>query len=98
MHRTTSRQLNGRGPFAIQNLETTMKLISTRRALGVALLGMAGAVHAQTSSVMVFGLIDANVGRYKGAAAGVTLADASVWRQDASGMSTSFLGFRGIED
>ena len=74
-----------------------MKLGSKTIATSALLLGVATAAHAQ-SSVTIFGLLDANVGRYKGAAAGVTPTDVRLNRQDASGLSTSFLGFRGSED
>ncbi|MDB5872498.1 MAG: porin [Ramlibacter sp.] len=74
-----------------------MKLISKPGALALAILSLAGSAYAQ-SSVTIFGLIDANVGRYKGAASGITPADTTITKQDASGMSTSHFGFRGIED
>jgi len=74
-----------------------MKPSSRVIATSLVLLGLAGAACAQ-GSVTAFGLIDANVGRYKGAAAGVTPSDAALYRQDASGLSTSYIGFRGTED
>ncbi|MBI2771937.1 MAG: porin [Burkholderiales bacterium] len=73
------------------------KLISNGRALALLAIGWAGTAHAQ-STVTMFGLIDANVGRYKGVAAGVTPTDTTITRQDASGLSTSYFGVRGTED
>ncbi|MCJ0764916.1 porin [Variovorax terrae] len=73
------------------------KLISKPNTLALLLLGLASSAHAQ-SSVTLFGLLDANIGRYKGAAAGVTPADTTITRQDASGLSTSYFGVRGTED
>lgn len=74
-----------------------MKTISKPRALALAVLGLAGSACAQ-SNVTLFGLIDANVGSYKGAAIGVTPTDTRITRQDASGLSTSYFGLRGTED
>ena len=74
-----------------------MKLSSRAVGTSFLLLGLAGPACAQ-GSVTMFGLLDANVGRYKGAAAGVTPSDAAIYRQDASGLSTSYFGFRGTED
>ncbi|MES2958281.1 MAG: porin [Pseudomonadota bacterium] len=64
----------------------------------MALLSCAGSVQAQTSSVSLYGFIDAGVGRYKGGATGVTAADTARWQQEAGILSTSFWGLRGTED
>lgn len=74
-----------------------MKTHTITRALALLALGYAAGASAQ-SSVAVFGTIDANVGRYKGAAGGVTVNDKATARQDASGLTTSFFGLRGTED
>ncbi len=73
------------------------KLLSKPRVLTLLMLGLAGSANAQ-SSVTVFGLLDANVGRTKGAPSGVTPTDVATTRQDSSGLSTSMWGMRGIED
>ncbi|MES2184605.1 MAG: porin [Pseudomonadota bacterium] len=74
-----------------------MKSIPRTRLLAAILAGLAGSACAQ-SSVTLFGMLDANVGRFTGAAAGVTPADVPALHQDASGLSTSYWGMRGVED
>ena len=61
------------------------------------LVSLCGASLAQ-SSVTLFGVLDANVGRFKGAPTGVGPSDAALWRQDSGGLTTSFFGLRGSED
>lgn len=57
----------------------------------------AGTAIAQ-SNVTLYGLVDANVGRFKGAATGVNALDKSITKLDSGGMSTSHFGLRGSED
>jgi predicted porin len=63
----------------------------------VVLAGLCGPAAAQ-SSVTLFGVIDANVGRYTGAPTGVNATDKAIKRVESGGMSTSFWGLRGSED
>lgn len=74
-----------------------MPRLPSRTLLLTALLG-AGAVHAQTTSVTLYGLLDATVGSFRGAPAGVNANDVSVKGVIAGGMSTSHFGVRGSED
>ena len=64
-------------------------------ASGLALFG--GAAAAQ-SSVTMYGIIDATVGRFKGSQTGVNALDRSVYHLDGGGMSMSRIGFRGVEN
>lgn len=73
-------------------MKTTINIAMTM--LTLACTASAGAQTAVT----IFGTIDANAGSYKGAATGVTANDKAVWRQEAGGMTTSFVGVRGNED
>jgi predicted porin len=73
------------------------KLLSKPQALALLVLSIAGSANAQ-SSVSIFGVLDANVGRMKGAPTGVTPTDVSTTRQDSSGLTTSMWGLRGTED
>ncbi|MES2183208.1 MAG: porin [Pseudomonadota bacterium] len=79
-----------------------MKVSPIPFAVALAVLSCAGGAHAQSgasgTSVTMFGVLDAGVGRYKGAATGVTSADVPTWRQDAGNLTTSFWGLRGTED
>jgi len=72
------------------------------RHLGAALLS-AAAIAAQAQPALgpglqLYGLVDAAVGRFAGAAAGVNAQDRAVTRLDGGGMSTSHWGLRGLED
>jgi predicted porin len=58
--------------------------------VALAALAVVGAASAQ-SSVTLFGVVDANVGSYRN-------GDASTTRMNTSGLSSSRLGFRGVED
>jgi predicted porin len=62
------------------------------------LLSLGSPWAAAQTSVTLYGVIDVNVGRYKGAAAGVNQQSSATWRSDAGGMSTSHIGIRGSED
>lgn len=58
--------------------------------VALAVLAAAGAASAQ-SSVTLFGVLDVNVGSYRN-------GDASVTKMNTSGLASSRLGFRGVED
>lgn len=64
----------------------------------VALLSLGSGWAGAQSNTTLFGLIDANVGRFKGAATGINAKDAALYRADSGGMSTSHFGVRGTED
>lgn len=66
------------------------KLEMKKTVLGAALLAAAGAVSAQ-SSVTLFGVLDARVAYGRGSLADVT-------QLTNSGLNTSRIGFRGVED
>ncbi len=51
-----------------------------------------------TSSVTLYGLIDASVGRFNGAAAGINAQNSAVSKVESGSMSTSRWGLRGNED
>jgi len=69
-----------------------------KASLAITLLStLSGAATAQ-SSVTIYGTIDVNVGRFTGAATGVSAANRADKRVSAGGMTTSHLGFRGTED
>lgn len=73
------------------------------RTLGcaAALSATALAAHAQPasgSSVQLYGLVDAAVGRFAGPAGGINARDSAVTKLDGGGMSTSHWGMRGTED
>ena len=75
-----------------------MKLEKYCGRVAMAALGLCGAcAHAQ-SSVTIYGTVDANVGRYKGANTGVAVGDQAVWKQETGGLQDSYLGIRGSED
>jgi predicted porin len=61
-------------------------------------LATLGSASAAQSNVTIFGLIDANAGRFQGAATGANALDKAVYKADSGGMSTSFWGLRGNED
>jgi predicted porin len=65
--------------------------------LAAALATFAGAAAAQ-SSVAVFGTLDLMATQMKGSTTGVNATDTSIHKVEGGGMSTSNLGFRGIED
>ncbi len=75
-----------------------MKMSPIPLAVALTFLSCAGAAQAQTSSVTLYGLIDAGVGRFKGAPTGVTATDTARWQQEAGLLSTSYWGVRGTED
>jgi len=58
--------------------------------VALAALAVVGAASAQ-SSVTLFGVVDANVGNYRN-------GDANVTKMNTSGLASSRLGFRGVED
>lgn len=66
--------------------------------LATALLASSGGLAMAQSSVTVYGLLDATIGRFKGASTGVNALDGSVTALNGGGLSTSHLGFRGTED
>ena len=66
--------------------------------IALALASIGGMAAAQQSNVTLYGLIDANVGSFKGAAMGVGAMDKRVTKLDSGGMSTSHFGLRGSED
>ena len=66
--------------------------------LATALLASSSGLAMAQSSVTVYGLLDATVGRFKGAATGVNSLDRSVTAVNGGGLSTSHLGLRGTED
>lgn len=73
--------------------------MNQRNRIAIAtLLAASGTLATAQSSVTVYGLIDANVGQFKGSATGVNAQDKAIWRADSGGLSTSHLGFRGNED
>lgn len=58
-------------------------------------------VHAQPAAgpgLQLYGLLDAAVGRFEGAAAGVNAQDRAIRKLEGGGMSTSHWGVRGNED
>lgn len=58
-------------------------------------------VHAQPATgpgLQLYGLVDAAVGRFEGAAAGVNALDRPIGKLESGGMSTSHWGVRGNED
>ena len=59
--------------------------------VALAALAVVGAASAQ-SSVTLFGVVDANVGSYR------TADNGSATKMNTSGLSSSRLGFRGVED
>lgn len=68
--------------------------------LAIATLAMPCA-HAQTApgtNLQLYGLVDAAVGRFEGAATGVNAQDRAVRKVDGGAMSTSHWGVRGSED
>ena len=71
------------------------------RALGLAVLATASmAAQAQTgsSSVTLYGIVDASVGRFNGAAAGINAQNSAISKVEGGSMSTSRWGLRGNED
>lgn len=69
-----------------------------KNRLAAALLASTGGLAMAQSGVTVYGLVDATVGRFKGASTGVNALDQAITRLDGGGLSTSHLGFRGTED
>ena len=69
----------------------------TSIATAALLATLSGAAAAQ-SSVTVYGLIDATVGRFTGPAGGVNSSDKPIYKLDSGGLSTSHWGLRGNED
>jgi len=60
-------------------------------ALAAAMVGAAGAAHAQ-SSVQLYGLLDVSAGQFQNA------GGLKVKRLDSGNLTTSYLGFKGTED
>lgn len=75
---------------------------AVRHAALLALLGItATSAHAQPATgagLQLYGLVDAAVGRFEGAATGVNAQDGPVHKLEGGGMSTSHWGVRGNED
>lgn len=73
--------------------------MSRRNSIAAAAaLATLSSVAAAQSNVTLFGLIDANAGRFQGPATGANALDKPVYRVDSGGMSTSYWGLRGSED
>lgn len=70
--------------------------LSSLAILATLAAASAGA-HAQ-SSVTLYGLIDASVGRFNGAAAGINAQNTAVSKVESGSLSTSRWGIRGNED
>lgn len=72
------------------------------RALGLVTLATASmVVQAQStgnSSLTLYGLVDASVGRFTGAATGVNAQNSAVSKMEGGSLSTSRFGLRGNED
>jgi predicted porin len=66
-------------------------------AILAALAAASAGAHAQ-SSVTLYGLIDASVGRFNGAAAGINAQNTAVSKVESGSLSTSRWGIRGNED
>lgn len=75
---------------------------SWARAVGMATLATASlAAQAQStgnSSVTLYGIVDASVGRFNGSAAGINAQNTAVSKVESGSMSTSRWGLRGHED
>lgn len=65
--------------------------------IALTLITCGSAAMAQ-STVTVYGILDASVGRFKGAATGINVRDKADYRVNSGDMSASRLGFRGVED
>lgn len=73
--------------------------MKTRARIALAtVLSLGSSWAAAQSSVTLYGLIDAYVGRFKGAPAGVNAQNEAIWQSNAGGLSTSHFGLRGSED
>lgn len=83
--------------FASPARRTWKHTLGTAAALSAATLA-AQAQPTPGPSLQLYGLIDAAVGRFEGAAAGVNAQDRAVTRLDGGGLSTSHWGVRGSED
>ena len=71
------------------------------RALGLAVLAtvsMAAQAQTGSSSVTLYGIVDASVGRFNGAAAGINAQNSAISKVEGGSMSTSRWGLRGNED
>lgn len=71
------------------------------RALGLAVLAtvsMAAQAQTGSSSVTLYGIVDASVGRFNGAAAGINAQNSAISKVEGGSMSTSRWGMRGNED
>lgn len=66
-------------------------------AILAAMAAASAGAHAQ-SSVTLYGLIDASVGRFNGAAAGINAQNTAVSKVESGSLSTSRWGIRGNED
>ncbi|WP_457442411.1 porin [Roseateles sp. P5_E4] len=72
--------------------------MNQKSTLLAALLMSAYGFAVAQSSVTVYGAIDAFAGRMTGPATGVNSLDKPIWKVEGGGLSTSHLGFRGVED
>jgi predicted porin len=81
-----------------------MKVLCNPLVVALTALGCAAGAHAQqsstrsTTSVMLYGVLDVGVGRFKGTPTGVTSVDRAMWREEASNLTTSHWGVRATED
>lgn len=94
---TLWREPRGHVPDSAKSTTKGIMKITHQSAIALLLTAMGGAALAQ-SNVTLYGLIDANVGSFKGSAAGVNALDRSVAKADSGGMSTSHFGLRGREE
>ncbi|MEG1768257.1 MAG: porin [Comamonas sp.] len=74
---------------------TSLALAAT---LAAAAFSNVQAQGAPGTSLQFYGLVDASVGRFEGAAAGVNARDVATTKLDSGSMSTSHWGVRGSED
>ena len=74
----------------------TTPFLRTALVVACGLLGLAGGAQAQTApsqdSVQLYGLIDMSVGRFQ------ELGQERLYRAESGSMSTSYIGFSGVED
>lgn len=87
-----------RGPNTPLRRRRAPTLLTLAVTLAAATFAQAQAQGAPGSSLQLYGLVDASVGRFEGAAAGVNARDRAISKLESGSMSTSHWGVRASED
>ena len=102
MHRQTHLRSPARATPQTLTTRSPLRGAPWARALGLAALATVSmATQAQStgnSSLTLYGLVDASVGRFTGAATGVNAQNKAVSKMEGGSLSTSRWGLRGNED